>query len=174
MSKQKKGIDYDEKFSPVVAWSMLFLLLILTAIQKLKMRQVDYVQAFSQALLEEPVCMCIPLVIHYKDFLEDKSHYVVRLKKNLYDLKQTVMNWYHKLRHGLLARGYTQSVVDTYLFIKDDVLCLIYVDDTIFFAKDQSLIDREITDLKQHFDLTDEGEVDAFLGIDINMRTMVQ
>ena len=111
--------------------------------------------------------MCIPLVIHYKDLLEDKSHYVVRLKKNLYDLKQTVMNWYHKLRHGLLARGYTKSVVDTYFFIKDDILCLIYVDDTIFFAKDQSLIDREITDMKQDFDLTDEGEVDAFLGIDI-------
>ena len=71
-----------------------------------------------------------------------------------------------------MARGYSQSSVDPCLFIKDEVLCLIYVDDTIFFAKDQKLIDREITDLKRDFELTDEGEVDAFLGIDIKHEEM--
>ena len=91
--------------------------------------------------------MRIPVGFHYKDPLENRDKYVLRLKKNFYGLKQAAMNWYHKLRDGLLARGYKQSSVDPCLFIKDDVLCLIYVDDTIFFAKDQSLIDREITDL---------------------------
>ena len=77
------------------------------------------------------------------------------------------MNWYHMLRDGLLKRGYRQSDVDPCLFIKDDVLCLIYVDNTIFFANDDKIIDREITDLKKDFNLTEKGDVDAFLGIQL-------
>ena len=67
------------------------------------------------------------------------------------------MDWYHKLRNGLLARRYKQSSFDPCLFIKDDVIRLIYVDDKIFFSKYQKPIDREITDLKRDFDLTDVG-----------------
>ena len=63
-SRQKKGIDYDENFSPVVAWSTVRLLLILAAIHGLKLRQVDYFQAFLQASLDEPVYMRIPAGFH--------------------------------------------------------------------------------------------------------------
>ena len=44
------------------------------------------------------------------------------------------------------------------------MIFLIYVDDTIFFAPEQSQIEHMITDLKKYFDLADEGDIDAFLG----------
>ena len=52
------------------------------------------------------------------------------------------------------------------------IICVIYVDDTIFFRKTNKAIDRENSSLKaQDFDLTDEGDINAFLGIQ-NARDM--
>eukprot|EP00957_Ditylum_brightwellii_P042222 3197501-Ditylum_brightwellii.AAC.1 len=43
---------------------------------------------------------------------------------------------------------------------------VVYVDDTIFFAPDDSIIDKEINPLKSNgFEITDKGDVDFFLGI---------
>ena len=52
--------------------------------------------------------------------------------------------------------------IDPCLFFKENLICLIYVDDTIFFANDQSIMDNIIIDLKRDFELTDEGDVDSF------------
>ena len=60
-----------------------------------------------------------------------------------------------------------QRKIDPCLFLRDDIICVIYVDDTIFFSKEDTIIDKIITQLKESFELTDEGEVDAFLGIKI-------
>ena len=44
-----------------------------------------------------------------------------------------------------------------------------YVDDTIFWSPNEIKIDEIIGELKAlNFDLTDEGEVDSFLGIKID------
>jgi len=163
--QQVKGHDFQETFSPVVSWTTVRLLLILSNLLGLKTRQVDYVQAFPQAELEEDVYMKIPNGFYYEDPNNSNKKYCLKLKKNLYGLKQAAMNWYFKLRDGLLARGFKQSLIDPCLFIKDDIICLIYVDDTIFFAKNQEIIDDMISNLKKDFDLTDEGDVDAFLGV---------
>ena len=65
--------------------------------------------------------------------------------------------------------GFTESKVDPCLYFKDDVICAIYVDDTIFWWPDDSKIDQKTGELKTlNFDLTDEGEVDSFLGIKID------
>ena len=51
------------------------------------------------------------------------------------------------------------------------IICVIYVDDTIFFAKTQSIIDDMIKNLRKSFELTDEGNVEAFLGIQVTHHT---
>ena len=45
------------------------------------------------------------------------------------------------------------------------MICLVYVDDCLFFAKDGSKIDAMIKDLQKTFAMTVEGDVSAFLGI---------
>ncbi len=44
---------------------------------------------------------------------------------------------------------------------------MVYVDDTIIFAKDQKIISNLITSLEKDFVLTDEGDVQSFLGVKV-------
>ena len=98
-----------DTYSPVVSWTTVRLLLVLSKTLNLKTRQVDCVQAFPQAPLEEDVYMDIPSGFYYGYPQTSKYKYVMRLKKNLYGLKQASMNWYYKLRDGLIERGFTES-----------------------------------------------------------------
>ena len=47
--KQIKGIDYTDKYAPVVSWTTVRLLMILTVREKLHTRLVDFTNAFAQA-----------------------------------------------------------------------------------------------------------------------------
>ena len=59
--------------------------------------------------------------------------------------------------------------MDPCLYFKVDFICAIYVDDTICWSPDDSKIDNTISELKElNFDLTNEGSVDSFLGINID------
>lgn len=165
-SQQTHGLDYKETYAPVVNWTTVRILLILSLVFGYKSRQVDYVQAFPQASLseEEKVFMEIPPGFRYEG--SNSSNYVLRLRKNLYGLKQAAYNWNVMLTEGLKQIGFTQSKHDPCLFFKENIVCVIYVDDTIFFSKNDALINQTIKDLQDaDFVLTDEGQVDAFLGI---------
>ena len=73
------------------------------------------------------------------------------------------------LKSGLINLGFKQSKVDPCLYIKDGVICAVYVDDTIFWSPDDSKIESTISELKApNCVLTDKGEVNSFLGIAIN------
>jgi hypothetical protein len=65
-SQQQYGIDYWETYAPVVHWSTVRMVLVLSALLNLKSRQVDYTQAFPQAPLEDDVFMRIPQGWYYK------------------------------------------------------------------------------------------------------------
>ena len=114
--------------------------------------------------------MHIPAGFYYEN-PQNNNYKVLKLKRNLYGLTVASRNWFLKLSKGLFDRGFKPSEIDPCLYIKDDIICLVYVDDTIFFAKDEKVIDVMITDLQKDFDLTDEGDVEAFLGIKIEHHT---
>ena len=67
-----------------------------------------------------------------------------------------------------------QSIMDPCLFMKQDMICIVYVDDTIIAGPNSTAIDALITSLgiqkdgqAHSFELRDEGEVGDFLGIRI-------
>jgi hypothetical protein len=53
------------------------------------------------------------------------------------------------------------------LFVKNDILVVIYVDDCIFVGNNERAIDREINMLKTNFDLDKEDDMTGFLGVAI-------
>ena len=167
-SQQTHGVDYEHTYSPVVSWSTVRIMLIISVLNNLKTRQVDYVQAFPQASLSEGenVFMEIPRGYNYEGATSDD--YVLKLRKNLYGLKQAAYNWHELLKAGLLKLGFKQSEHEPCLFLKKDITCLLYVDDTLFFSKSDDIIDSHINSLKTlGFDLTDEGDVENFLGVKV-------
>ena len=169
---QKEGVDYFETYAPVVQWSTIRLLLTLTLANDWTTRQVDYTNAFAQADLNEQVYVEPPRGFLPKHKRGTDS--VLHLNKSLYGLRQAPRTFYEKLRSGLVERGFKQSNIDQCLFMKKDVICVVYVDDTIFAGPDVKKLEAEIkglgvpSDEVQHtFELRNEGEVGDFLGIRI-------
>jgi hypothetical protein len=128
-------------------------------------RQVDYTNAFAQADLKEEVYLEYPRMFGPKS----GTNKVLRLLKSLYGLRQAPRTFFEKLREGLLERGYTQSQIDPCLFMKQGIICVCYVDDTIFAGADSLVLEAEIQSLGVHekeqrhtFALRNEGEVGAF------------
>ena len=69
--------------------------------------------------------MRLPTGFYYKDS-DNKSDYVLRLKRNLYGLKQASFNWYELLTVGLEHVGFIQSKSDPCLFLHPKIICVIY------------------------------------------------
>lgn len=173
---QIEGNNFWETYAPVVSWRTVCLTLILSLLSGLKSHQVDYVSAYTQAPLDCNLYMNIPpgfvvqndkLVFTRESTKGNSLQYVLRIKKNMYGLRQAGNNWFDKLHESLLARGFKQSSIDPCLFIRSNCIIVFYVDDCLLFAKEDSILDSLISSLQSEFNLTTEGDVGAFLGVDI-------
>jgi hypothetical protein len=103
---------------------------------------------------------------HHNPKHNDTTHYLT-LKKNLYCCKQAIHNWFNLLTEGLCNLGFTQSNTDKFLFLHDDCIIIIYVNDCLFFSPSSGTIDAVIASLSKIFKLKDEGNMSAFLGVQI-------
>ena len=78
-----------------------------------------------------------------------KCDVVIRLNKSLYGQAKAARLWYEKLQFFLLERGFGMSKVDTCLFMSKTVICVVCVDDCIFWACSQYEIDNVMKYLKE-------------------------
>ena len=162
---QVEGIDYFEKYSPVVSWSTVRMMLCLAASQDLATRQVDFSNAFAQAELDdEQIYVHAPRGFHG----DGGEQVVLKLRKSLYGLVQAPLCWGNHLKDGLGKVGLRPSERDSCMYLGENVIALTYVDDCLFFGKSQKEIDKVIRNLElQGFGLTVESDVFAFLGVEI-------
>ena len=161
---QIEGVDYFETYAPVVQWSTVRALLIMSLVLGLETVQIDFSNAFCQADIEEEIYVEMP-----KDFGDSKGRdMVLKLKKSLYGTKQAPRTWFLKLKQCLEMQGFHQSELDPCLFIHPDMVYIVYVDDSILIGRDRSKIEAMIADLSTELDLTREGDLAAFLGIQIS------
>ena len=148
------------------------LILALTNIHKLESKAIDFVLAFPQADLKEDIWMQLPIGFQIEGRTETESdrHYVLKLNKNLYGLKQGSYNWYEKLKTALVDRNFKPSNIDPCLYIGNGMIILTYVDDCIIIGPSMDKIDAFVRSMQvgpEKFILTDEGNIDKFLGIEI-------
>jgi len=176
--KQEKNVDYWDTYAPVVNWTTVRLMLILTAQLGLASRQVDYTAAFVHAEIARPPGFEKMTPDEQKrsgTYMEmprgfAKPGRVYRLNKALYGLCDSSRQWWLHLKSNLERAGFEQKIdVDACLFVSDKVICLTYVDDSLFFARDQKDIDEVIRKLRddQGMKLTEENDVAGFLGVHI-------
>ena len=74
--------------------------------------------------------------------------FVIRLKIILYGQAKAARLWYEKLQNGLLERVFGMSKVDPCLFMSNTVICVVYVDDCLFWARSKSYIDNVMKSFK--------------------------
>ena len=164
---QRKGIDYWHTYAPVVNWSTVKMVLLLTTLAGWYSRQIDYVLAFSQAPIDADVFCHLPAGFHING--GDNDEYVIQLVKNLYGTKQAAANWFEMMKQGLEEQGFKSSKTDPCLFLRNDAIIVTYVDDCLIFSKDKNKIDQLLDNLRKIFKLTDEGaDINAFLGIKVD------
>jgi hypothetical protein len=81
----------------------------------------------------------------------------------MYGLKHAGNNWYRHLQQELISMGFHQSKVDKCLFIKDDCILLLYVDDCLVFSPYKTVLDSVINALGKRFRITIKDEVSTYL-----------
>jgi hypothetical protein len=90
---QTWGQNYWETYTPVVNWVSVCILLGMAKIHVLSSKSIDFVLAFLQADLEVPVFVELPFGFDAPES-QNRKHYVLRLNKSLYGLKQAGYNWF--------------------------------------------------------------------------------
>ena len=86
---------------------------------------INCVLAFPQADLDLPVYTELSTGMDLQGKGKASSHYVLRLNKFLYDLKQISINWLKKLKEASLIRGFVESVSDLCVYISSDMIILV-------------------------------------------------
>ncbi len=177
---QQWGVNYWETYAPVVNWISVRTLLAISVMNDLPTTAIDFVLAFPQATLspEEKIFMEIPYGMTLP--LGDRKGYVLRLRKNLYGLKQAGLNWFQYIKEGLEERGFTQSQVDPCVFFRHDAIMILYVDDCVVMSKDPRTVDNIVTSLatgqdpdnpkkqfKNQYTLTNDGGIQNYLGVEV-------
>jgi hypothetical protein len=166
--RQRKGIDFDEIFSPVVKMSSIRVVLSLAASLDLEIEQMDVKTAFLHGDLEEEIYMEQPEGFRVKG----KEDYVCQLKKSLYGLKQAPRQWYKKFESVMEEQGYKKTTSDHCVFVQkfpdgDFIILLLYVDDMLIVGMNSSRIDRLKKQLSQSFAMKDLGPAKQILGVRI-------
>jgi hypothetical protein len=100
-----------------------------------------------------------------------RDTHCLKLLKNLYGQKQAGRVWHEYLVEGLIERHFKQSIVDNCVFYKGSTMLLVYVDDAIICGPSSKVIDEIIASLKEDFDVTDKGEIDDYLGVNVSHPT---
>ena len=166
--RQKKGIDFEEIFSPVVKMPSIRVVLGLAASLDLEIEQLDVKTAFLHGDLEEEIYMEQPEGFEVKG----KEHFVCRLKKSLYGLKQAPRQWYLKFDSFMEDHGYGKTNSDSCVFVKrfsddDFIILLLYVDDMLIVGHDANKIKSLKNELSKAFAMKDLGSAKQILGMQI-------
>ena len=164
---QLEGIDFFETYAPVVQWTTIRLMFILEVLLDLKSKQGDVTCAFLHADLgpDEEVYVEMPLGFNVKS--KSGKRQVLKLKKTLYGLRQSPRAFWKYMTEKLEKVGLKQSKFDPCLFIGTHVICVVYVDDLIFWSRDEAKIDKVGLELcKLGVALEQEEDAAGFLGVE--------
>jgi hypothetical protein len=130
------------------------------------LRHLDVKNAFINAPLEEEIYVEIPFGAPGYG-----TSSVWRLLKALYGLKQAGRAWSIKFAKTLCAFGFKQSVAEPCLFVGTGtfmgIVIGIYVDDCIVKYKDVAQLKKLIAKLQEELPIKDEGELQNFVGVEV-------
>ena len=165
---QKKGIDFDEIFSPVVKLSSIKIILGLATNQDLELEQLDVKTAFLHGDLEEEIYIQQLEGFEFKR----KENLVYKLKKSLYGLKQDPRQWYKNFDSFMVGHRHKRTVADYYVYFKQFsgekfIFLLLYVDDMLIVGQDKAQLSKLKEEFAESFDIKDLSPTKKILGMEI-------
>jgi hypothetical protein len=164
--EQKKGIDFDEIFSPVVKITSIRTILSLVAVEYLHLEQLDVKTTFLHGDLEEEIYMQQPQGYEVKR----KENLVCRLKKSFNGLKKSPRQWYLKFDMFMTEQGYSRCHSDRCVYFKKIengkfIILLLYVDALLVAGTNMQDINVLKKKLANSFAMKDLGTAKKILGM---------
>jgi Reverse transcriptase (RNA-dependent DNA polymerase) len=96
---------------------------------------------------------------------------VCRLRKSLYELKQSPRVWFDRFRKAIVSMRYQQINADHIVFYRQHggrtTMLAVYVDDMIVTSNDEKEIAQLKMRLGKEFEVKDLGQLKYFLGIEV-------
>jgi ribonuclease HI len=195
--KQRPGIDFTETYTPLICLSTVRMVLSKAAAEDLEIRKIDVVTAYLKAEMKDELYMTLP-----KGFRADKATrriildpeavapVYVRVKKRLYGLRQSGLNWYETVREYFIGSMHlrpSQWESGIYFFGGEGSarswgnggsagsggdggaplgVVLVWVDDMLVIGSKKQ-VPAIIKQIASRFQIKDLGDADSFLGIKI-------
>ena len=136
----------NDKFAPVVDWMTIRLLFTLGLVEGWSTASIDFKNAFTQAHLPEPLHPELPPGhLHANPELEGR---VIWVNTSLYGDVRAANLW-----HGKIAKTLTETMKfsgserDPCLFIRNDCIIVLCVDDAILLARDEASLTKVVQEL---------------------------
>jgi hypothetical protein len=179
--RQQKPGSYTRTSSPTVRQETVFTLLAVSKAVKGLLGTVDIPGAYLRAPLHETVFMkltrsmsrlLVKLRGQLAQYLGSDGRITVRLKKSLYGLKQSSVNWYDLIAQYLHEFGLQKASSDSCLFVRRDgtkrLYVVIHVDDIMWTCNDNQWTSQLEAFLKSKFgDLQVQYSEFDYLGMHI-------
>ena len=117
---QRPGIDYEERYSPVMDAITFRFLISLAVSEELDMRLMDVITVYLYGSIDSDIHMKIPEGFKLPEAVSTKprSMFSIKLQRSLYGLKQSERMWYNRLIEYLLKVGYVNNPICPCVFIK--------------------------------------------------------
>jgi hypothetical protein len=128
-----------DTFAPVVSWTSVQIFFILTMMTSWETCSIDFLNAFVQATLKEPIWIHLPW--GFRTAGPAKTYLC-------YGISEAPLIWYEHLLKALLNLGLKQCQQDQCLFYRANFLTVLYVDDAGIAAPGAKYINEFITSLE--------------------------
>ena len=156
---QRRGVDYNATFSPVMQPALLRSLLAVAAYEDWEIHQVDIRTAFLYGSLDEEI------------YIELPNGEKRRLKSAFYGLKQAGRQFNLRLHNSFSRFGLKRIDGDPCCYFNDSkdspLIALVHVDDVVIFGKDVQEIQKLKKALKNEYKISDGGAIKYCLGWEI-------
>ena len=167
---QRASSNYttNETFAPVVEWSTVRMLFTLGVIKDWKSASIDFKSAFTQGQLPEPIYLELPP--GYQKANPHLSDMVMKITTSLYGEQRAANLWYNKIRKSLVDElGFKVSDFDPCLFIRNDCLICLYVDDAILHARDDKTLEDVLLAIdKAGYAFDRDEDFNSYLGVQVD------
>ena len=165
---QKSGVDYDATFSPVARYTSFRSFCAKAAKDNLELDHIDIKTAYLYGEIDKEIYMSQPQGLKSPG----KEHFLCRLNKSCYGLKQAGRIWNHTIHDFLISQQFTQLKSDECVYIKRTstntrVYVLLFVDDIIIMSNSTIAITEFKSELASKFTIVDKGAVSCFLNIEV-------
>jgi hypothetical protein len=147
--EQVEELNYTKTFVSMIKSMNYKIMYVIIVVNDWKIEQMNVKTTFLYDKILEDV-----YVVQLTNF-EQSINQVCKLNKALYDLKQSSRVWFETLIKFLFSLSYVSLNVEFNVFMKDDIMIVIYVNDLIFTKLNLATIFWLKNALNERFEMSD-------------------